>query len=725
MSTGSPELLARPRLQTACTQCRTRKVRCEGSQPCANCVDRREHCEYAPVRPRRRHREPSEYINRKAEAAASSTAQPKPRISQVQAFDTPPSLPSRSSDVPGISPNHQGKYPAESEILIVPDRAAVIRLQNEGQTGKPSSSKSISTGHADVNMATHFENGQTQHSPNWQYHGPPSLLSICSFPGIDWVSSVTMLPGFFKTARGLSMMLNHRPASCPRISQDFIAEPDQETAWIFCRAYFQHSFEARLGLVFRPAFETRLRLHFMPSGDHFEDPAWFALRNTVYASGCRIHMFQSNSSFLDAQACAWKYFEKALSVHSELLFSATGLTAVEALAAMSYFVEGITAPGIEYMLCSSALRLAQSKGLHRQPATVWSLPAEEIQRRNWLFWAIYIYEKHIASRSGRPSAIDDHDISCAMPTSSPDATEVSLEFFNSVVQHARLSSLIVRHLATADAFQKPVEDLMSSTQELHEKLQSWRHSLPSELEPTAAFIPHKLPAGLNQDCFLYLRYAYAGSIIAIHSIFTMPWNKPVFDHLQSPEICNQVALSTARVVESTRSIILTTNYIELSAFTPVWLAVYYPLLGMINLFTYVLRHPLKEGIRADVALLDIAAGYFSRLEFPAPQMSTPFTKDIARLARQVIDRRAEEAASARSEKQNRDINNPAPATATAGLHHLIQAPDRHRPPQVYNQDLVDLYSENWSVLLPSFRAPASGELRNTDEPEAGMFWSES
>ncbi|RDW58226.1 hypothetical protein BP6252_13637 [Coleophoma cylindrospora] len=571
MSTGSSELIARPRLQTACTQCRVRKVRCEGSQPCANCVDRGEHCEYAPARSRKRHREPSEHINRKAGAAATSTPQPKTRTSQVQENDTPPSLPSRSSDVPGISPNHQGKHRAESEILIVPDRAAVMRLQNEGQIDKLASSISNSTGHADVNMATHCENGQAQQSPNWQYHGPSSFLSICSFPGIDWVSSVTMQPGFSKTARGLSMMLNHRLASCPKISQNLIAEPDQETAWVFCRAYFQHSFEARLGVVFRPAFETRLRLHFMPSGDDFEDPAWFALRNTVYASGCRIHMSQSNSSFLDTQACAWKYFEKALSVHSELLFSATGLTAVEALAAMSYFVEGITAPGIEYMLCSSALRLAQSKGLHRQPATVWNLPAEEIQRRNWLFWAIYIYEKHIASRSGRPSAIDDHDISCAMPTSSPDATNVNLEFFNSVVQHARLSSLIIRTLATADAFQKPAEDLMRTTQELYEKLQSWRHSLPSELEPTAAFIPHKLPVGLSKDCLLYIRYAYAGSIIAIHSMFTMPWNKTVFDHLHSPEIYNQVALSTVRVVESTRSIILSTNYIELSAFTPIWL----------------------------------------------------------------------------------------------------------------------------------------------------------
>jgi hypothetical protein len=55
------------------------------------------------------------------------------------------------------------------------------------------------------------------------------------------------------------------------------------------------------------------------------------------------------------------------------------------------------------MLCSSAARLAQSKGMHLQPLDSWELEPDDILNRNWLFWTIYCYEKHIASRSGRPS----------------------------------------------------------------------------------------------------------------------------------------------------------------------------------------------------------------------------------------------------------------------------------------------------------------------------------
>lgn len=71
----------------------------------------------------------------------------------------------------------------------------------------------------------------------------------------------------------------------------------------------------------------------------------------------------------------------------------------------AFYTEGMGNPALEYMLVSNALRLAQSKGLHRQPIASWHLSEEETNSRNWLFWSIYAYEKHIAFRSGRPSVL--------------------------------------------------------------------------------------------------------------------------------------------------------------------------------------------------------------------------------------------------------------------------------------------------------------------------------
>lgn len=69
----------------------------------------------------------------------------------------------------------------------------------------------------------------------------------------------------------------------------------------------------------------------------------------------------------------------------------------------SLFVEGMGNPKLEYMLVSTTVRLAQSKGLHLQPASTSKLSAPEIRLRTRLFWTMYFYEKHIAYRAGRPS----------------------------------------------------------------------------------------------------------------------------------------------------------------------------------------------------------------------------------------------------------------------------------------------------------------------------------
>jgi hypothetical protein len=101
-------------------------------------------------------------------------------------------------------------------------------------------------------------------------------------------------------------------------------------------AYFDHSFDASLGLVSREAFGARLRHHFARNDEVDDDPAWYALRNTVYASGYRLSSSNMPYSNMvgEIQGQAWRYFEKALAVHTELLYGSTGLMAVQALTAM-------------------------------------------------------------------------------------------------------------------------------------------------------------------------------------------------------------------------------------------------------------------------------------------------------------------------------------------------------------------------------------------------------
>jgi hypothetical protein len=62
--------------------------------------------------------------------------------------------------------------------------------------------------------------------------------------------------------------------------------------------------------------------------------------------------------------------------------------------------------------------------------------------------------------------------------------------------------------------------------------------------------------------------------------------------------------------------------------------VFMPLYATINLFIHVFQTQDSSSVMSDMALLDVAAGHFARLEFVTDSaISFPFIKDIAALAR--------------------------------------------------------------------------------------------
>lgn len=97
-------------------------------------------------------------------------------------------------------------------------------------------------------------------------------------------------------------------------------------------AFFESGYEAAFGVVQRSWFEARLRLHFT-NGKSDEDASWFALRNIIYALGCRYEM-SANSTLLEISRASWPYFENALSVHIDLMFLPSTIFGVQALVLM-------------------------------------------------------------------------------------------------------------------------------------------------------------------------------------------------------------------------------------------------------------------------------------------------------------------------------------------------------------------------------------------------------
>ena len=169
--------------------------------------------------------------------------------------------------------------------------------------------------------------------------GPGSFLSICSKSGIEWVDAKTGLTDFGQMARRLTFDVSRRLKLDMVVPTSREPDPEEHVAWQYARAYFDGDPDATYGIVNRPSFETMLRAHFKRDGrsETDNDPACYALRNVVFAAGCRVLSVASSApssrgSFMTS--LSWRYFLNALSVHTDLLYFRTSLMAVQALATM-------------------------------------------------------------------------------------------------------------------------------------------------------------------------------------------------------------------------------------------------------------------------------------------------------------------------------------------------------------------------------------------------------
>jgi hypothetical protein len=99
-------------------------------------------------------------------------------------------------------------------------------------------------------------------------------------------------------------------------------------------AFYENCWEADLGILDRTDLEVHLQVHFDNRGSQ-KDPAWFALRNIVFAAGYRsLLATKPVDSFTDAQAKAGYYFNNAFSMFTRLILPPSSLMAVRALTLM-------------------------------------------------------------------------------------------------------------------------------------------------------------------------------------------------------------------------------------------------------------------------------------------------------------------------------------------------------------------------------------------------------
>lgn len=428
-----------------------------------------------------------------------------------------------------------------------------------------------------------------------EYTGPSSGISTVSDLGLNWIrGKVPDSDLLCETIQDIrNAILSHiRQPKCVTQDLPLVLSTTHQNLDISRRQLLEYidAYFSQVQVIFpildRDTFNVQLAEMGDGSGD-VQKPSWAALLNVVVASGLRASLSDETSeAFRTSGSEAWRYFQSALSYESQIVHGATDLLAVQAVALMAVFAQGLSSPQrLEYTLSSVATRLAQSIGLNCAPPPEWNLSDAEKKERNRVFWAVYCLDKSIALRCGRPAVICDEEISCCFPrgidlvypaslakVTETGERELEVDFFRYYTKLARIGGEISRSLYSASALFMPVSRLVLALNRLLQDLEVWLESIPAQVRPGRPLGKVLGRHGVSRVQIIVLHSSY---YYALCSIFRR--GSPMFN--QGNRDVEHLIDKRSHIshIEAARSTVLLTKHLDIESFTPAWYVSHFPM----------------------------------------------------------------------------------------------------------------------------------------------------
>ncbi|KEF61157.1 uncharacterized protein A1O9_02722 [Exophiala aquamarina CBS 119918] len=222
----------------------------------------------------------------------------------------------------------------------------------------------------------------------------------------------------------------------------------------------------------------------------------------------------------------------------------------------------------------------------------------------------------------------------------PDSTLDPI-FLKSIVQSCQISSRVCKALSAKGLDDQPTK-LLEIVAKYNQELLSWESSLPAEMRPRICYKYIENVQLSRSLGIILLHCSFYDLSMVLNAPLAYPWIKSAFGTTPKSDlerkIDAQISESSATVVESARKIIIMTRHFDLNGANTHAFMLHYPMHAFINLFIHVLKNPASTSTRSDMALLDVAAGYFGQLDFlTGSKLGFPFARDITAFARQAVD----------------------------------------------------------------------------------------
>ncbi|KAG8354237.1 hypothetical protein FVEN_g7812 [Fusarium venenatum] len=551
-----------PQKSKACDSCKSRKIRCSGyPPPCSSCNVRKDACHFGHRKiPLRKNVDKSLILGNAT--TFGSVEPPKPGFSP-------------ESSTTGQCCENKGILQfTEGDIFI--DRILFGMPSNDG----PGMEQRFSLKGIGLLSGT-------------------SRVTFFSDSRLETLSAKLQNNKIDDLMRRISSIIKNKVKPTSSISAVYIQEQglplvDSATAAKYIMIYYDRV-HPLFPYLDRESFDTTIATGNLTS-ILSNDSAFSALYHSVLALGC---LHDGGGSFEPGKGKAWELFSVALPLLPDIQKCGKSLVALQAMTAAAVYALGIPCLSIEEKIITDAARMAQDLApvLSKGPF------AKSFYR---VFWVLYAIEKMSSFHFGRNSVFIDANIVTPLPHV-PESNFGTFNWALAIARHCRLLSRALTTLFSPGICGKGPRYFLSNISQLEQDLEQWRMSIYEDLRPAPSYQPHMYRRPVKGSIAIWVNYLYYSfKLILLRSRLQI--NGDSENDLSKPSYREQLIVISRCILEIT-------TYIDVEPSTPLWILAGIPICALFVLFDHVISDPKSPDTRSNLALLDIAGGHFSRIEF--------------------------------------------------------------------------------------------------------------
>ncbi|KAI9846113.1 MAG: hypothetical protein M1837_004369 [Sclerophora amabilis] len=577
----------RRRVTRACDECRRKKIKCDGKQPCTHCTVYSYDCTYDQPSNRRRNPAPQyiEALENRLHRAETLLKTVMPDI-DLDNPDLDAGVPQRLH----APARTQGKSSDGAD----PSTTSTTSIKDEPDAGGGTESESLlesmveTTGQLDLDDQGY-----------WDFHGHSSGLAFLrrmreqfgDLIGPEPRNTLFTKPRSLGQAFDTPKSLADSPMDPPPTSHTADL-PSKEVAEELVSNALDDAC-AVMRFVHQPSFYALFDRIYNVAPDRYgnEEYKFLPLLYVVMALGC---LFAKSKQGGPEQ----ERYETAVDQGD--------LTSLQAVVFMTMFLQSSAKLSTCYSYVGIALRSSLRMGLHRSVASNINPIEREIRKR--VFWVVFKMDTYVGALLGLPKTLSDEDIDQDFPIEIDDQyitkdsilsiPQGKISLYSAANAHTKILKIlakVIKYIYPIKGLEQHMQDRKAQSnvvshariRELEEDLQQWMDDLPMQLR-TGGEPP---PEVLRAQHLLRMAYAH------VQMMLYRPFLHYVSQGASTQAIDKRSYACAAACVSVSRNIIHITSDMKRRSLLigAYWFTMYTTFFAILSLVFFVLENPDNPG----------------------------------------------------------------------------------------------------------------------------------